>query len=73
MPLDRASFLRRSIAVAVAGFALVLAVPPSQLAAQTERIIVSGASGNLGGLTVDELLARGVPAGRLILVSRTPD
>jgi NAD(P)H dehydrogenase (quinone) len=27
----------------------------------------------LGGLTVDELLARGVPASRLILVSRTPD
>ena len=39
----------------------------------TEKIIVSGASGNLGGLTVDELLARGVPASRLILVSRTPD
>lgn len=38
-----------------------------------ERIIVSGASGNLGGLTVDALLERGVPADSLILVSRTPE
>jgi NAD(P)H dehydrogenase (quinone) len=53
---------------------LVLAVPASVLEAQSdEKIIISGASGNLGGLTVDELLARGVPASRLILVSRTPD
>jgi NAD(P)H dehydrogenase (quinone) len=71
--LHRAPFLRRLIAIALAGFALVAALPPSEAAAQAERIIVSGASGNLGGLTVDELLARGVPANRLILVSRTPD
>jgi NADP-dependent 3-hydroxy acid dehydrogenase YdfG len=58
------------MAVAVA---LVAAVPPTSARAQDERIIISGASGNLGGLTVDELLARGVPARRLILVSRTPD
>jgi NAD(P)H dehydrogenase (quinone) len=38
-----------------------------------DRIIVSGASGNLGELTVRALLERGVPASRLILVSRTPD
>lgn len=38
-----------------------------------ERIIVSGASGQLGGLVVEELLARGIPAGDLILVSRTPE
>ena len=37
------------------------------------RIIVSGASGQLGGLTVKELLARGVKPQDLILVSRTPD
>ena len=73
MSLSRASFLRRLIGVAVAGFALVLALPPSPALAQAERIIVSGASGNLGGATVDELLARGVAANRLILVSRTPD
>jgi NAD(P)H dehydrogenase (quinone) len=53
---------------------MVLVMPPSEGWAQnTDKIIVSGASGNLGGLTVDELLARGVPASRLILVSRTPD
>jgi NAD(P)H dehydrogenase (quinone) len=38
-----------------------------------DMIIVSGASGQLGGLVVDELLARGVAASRLILVSRTPN
>ena len=37
------------------------------------KIIVSGASGQLGELTVKALLARGVPATELILVSRTPD
>lgn len=42
-------------------------------AATPERIIVSGASGQLGELTVKALLARGVPAKNLILVSRTPE
>jgi NAD(P)H dehydrogenase (quinone) len=37
------------------------------------RIIVSGASGQLGGLVVEELLARGVQPADLILVSRTPE
>ena len=37
------------------------------------RIIVSGASGQLGGLVVEALLARDVPASDLILVSRTPE
>jgi NAD(P)H dehydrogenase (quinone) len=37
------------------------------------KIIISGASGHLGGLTVEALLAGGVPANRLILVSRTPE
>jgi NAD(P)H dehydrogenase (quinone) len=39
---------------------------------ETGRIVISGASGQLGGLVVRELLARGVPAKNLILVSRTP-
>jgi NAD(P)H dehydrogenase (quinone) len=39
----------------------------------TDKIIVSGASGQLGRLVVKHLLARGVPAGNLILVSRTPE
>jgi len=73
MSPHRVSFLRRLMVVGMAGFALLAALPPSPAAAQAERIIISGASGNLGGLTVDELLARGVPANRLILVSRTPD
>ena len=41
--------------------------------ASADTIIVSGASGQLGGLVVEELLARGVAPERLILVSRTPE
>ncbi len=37
------------------------------------KIIVSGASGQLGGFVVEELLARGVAPSDLILVSRTPE
>ena len=40
---------------------------------QDEKIIISGASGKLGGLAVEELLERGVQPDRLILVSRTPE
>ncbi len=39
----------------------------------SDRIIVSGASGQLGRLVVRDLLARGVAPKRLILVSRTPE
>jgi NAD(P)H dehydrogenase (quinone) len=42
-------------------------------AAAQERIIVSGASGQLGSLVIEELLARDVPPQDLILVSRTPN
>ena len=38
-----------------------------------DKIIISGASGQLGGLTVQALLERGVKPENLILVSRTPD
>lgn len=38
-----------------------------------DKIIVSGASGQLGGLVIEELLARNVAPENLILVSRTPD
>jgi hypothetical protein len=38
-----------------------------------DTIIVSGASGQLGGLVVEQLIARGVSPQNLILVSRTPD
>jgi NAD(P)-dependent dehydrogenase (short-subunit alcohol dehydrogenase family) len=74
MLMSRASFLRRLLSASMAvALALVAAVPGTVVHAQGERIIISGASGNLGGQTVKELLARGVPANRLILVSRTPD
>jgi NAD(P)H dehydrogenase (quinone) len=73
MHAPRVSFSRRLIFSLAASFALAAALPPAPACAQGDRIIISGASGNLGGLTVDELLARGVPANRLILVSRTPD
>lgn len=42
-------------------------------AAPAGPIIISGAAGHLGELTTRALLERGVPASRLILVSRTPD
>ncbi len=41
--------------------------------ARAGRIIISGAAGHLGELTIQALLARGVPASRLILVTRTPE
>jgi NAD(P)H dehydrogenase (quinone) len=43
------------------------------LAAGADRIIISGASGQLGGQAVKDLLDRGVAARNLILVSRTPE
>ena len=39
----------------------------------TDRIVISGASGGLAGETISELLSRGVPFTRLILVTRTPE
>ena len=48
-----------------------VACAPSETPAP--RIIVSGASGQLGGLVVEELLATGVAPSDLILVSRTPE
>jgi NAD(P)H dehydrogenase (quinone) len=50
---------------------LVLAL--ADVAAAQEKIIVSGASGQLGGLVVEELLARKVAPRDLILVTRTPE
>ena len=50
---------------------LTLLVSPIALA--QDKIIVSGASGQLGSLVIDELLARNVEPQNLILVSRTPD
>ncbi len=55
------------------GFAACSSDTSPDAASDNERIIVSGASGQLGGLVVEELLARGVAPERLILVSRTPE
>jgi NAD(P)H dehydrogenase (quinone) len=77
--IDFSRTLSRRIALAAGCIAAIvmLALPAGPARAQNsgaqDRIIVSGASGNLGGLTVEALLARGVPANRLILVSRTPE
>ena len=38
-----------------------------------DGIVITGASGGLAGETIDVLLARGVAADKLILVTRTPD
>jgi NAD(P)H dehydrogenase (quinone) len=54
-------------------FSAALALAPGAQAATDDKLIVSGASGQLGALTVKALLAKGVPAKNLILVSRTPD
>ena len=66
---------RRTVLIAAAlGLCAAVLAGPAALAQRAEdKIIISGASGNLGGLTVKALLARGVPASRLILVSRTPE
>jgi NAD(P)H dehydrogenase (quinone) len=54
-------------------FGLILLLVLGQAALAQDKLIVSGASGQLGGLVVEELLARKVPAKDLILVSRTPN
>ena len=65
---------RRTCAMALLAFGAALSAAPSGAQAATnDKIIISGASGQLGGLTVKALLAKGVPAKNLILVSRTPD
>jgi NAD(P)H dehydrogenase (quinone) len=67
----------RGIAVALAMSAAAAACAPGEPVpaeqAPAPKIIVSGASGQLGGLAVEELLARGVAPSDLILVSRTPE
>jgi NAD(P)H dehydrogenase (quinone) len=60
--------VRRIVILFGALIATLAAAPPARAA---DRIIVSGASGQLGGLVVDDLLARGVAPQDLILVSRT--
>jgi NAD(P)H dehydrogenase (quinone) len=63
---------RELLEIAAAGV-LLSGTATSAMAAGNDRIIISGASGQLGGQAVKDLLAKGVPAKNLILVSRTPD
>ena len=63
--------LLASALYAAAGSAVGPLLSPAFAQNSAERLIISGASGQLGGLTV-ELIRLGVPAERLILVSRTP-
>ncbi|MGE0159779.1 MAG: NAD(P)H-binding protein [Gemmatimonadales bacterium] len=63
--------VRISLAIGILG-----AIAAASVQAQPSpvpKIIVSGASGQLGGMAVEELLARGVEPSNLILVSRTPE
>lgn len=69
-----APLFARWILLGLACLALLLAAGTVRAqSGSSERIIVSGASGQLGSLVVEELLARGVEPSRLILVSRSPD
>ena len=72
-----ARFFRRILASAVATAAFAAVTGPvtegrAQAIDPQPRIIVSGASGQIGGLVVEALLDRGIRPGNLILVSRTP-
>ena len=62
------------MALLLAAFVIAVSSPTvfSQDNRSQEKIIISGASGHIGGLTVKELLRRGVDPHNLILVSRTP-
>lgn len=71
------TFLRRlfpwATVVAMAAACLGVAVEARAQAIDPQpRIVISGASGQLGGLVVEELLDRGIRPENLILVSRTP-
>lgn len=66
---------RRLLLLLLATLSVSCAVlaPASTMAASNEKLIISGASGQLGELVVKELLNRGVAPKNLILVSRTPE
>ncbi len=74
----RNSVDRRTFTLALAALGASAALPASAAPRRrspppTGAIIISGAGGHLGELTIRDLLARGIPASRLILVTRTPD
>lgn len=61
------------VLLALAGCSDAAEAPQTEPAGEPPRIIVSGASGNLGSQAVMELLALGVQPEQLILVSRSPE
>ena len=72
-----ASFFRRAlpcaaVPLAFAAFTGAATECHAQAIEPQPRIVVSGASGQIGGLVVEELLDRGIWPENLILVSRTP-
>ncbi len=76
MPNATASLARRFvIALALLGsvFPIASGAAGETPSAAGDRIIISGAAGHLGELTVRALLARGIAPSRLILVTRTPE
>jgi NAD(P)H dehydrogenase (quinone) len=64
---------RRDVLEMAAAGLLLGGAATAAMGAANDRIIISGAAGQLGGEAVKDLLAAGVPAPNLILVSRTPD
>jgi len=61
------------IAACVVGTPQPTAAEKEASMSRQEKIVISGASGQLGRLTIAALLARGIPALQLILVTRTPE
>ncbi|MEJ0005048.1 MAG: hypothetical protein WDM77_01275 [Steroidobacteraceae bacterium] len=64
---------RRDVLEMAAAGVLMSGAATAVLGASDDRIIISGASGQLGGEAVKDLLAKGLAPKNLILVSRTPD
>jgi NAD(P)H dehydrogenase (quinone) len=71
--LTRMQAIRALASTLVVGVLGAIAPICASAATSTDKIVISGASGQLGQATVKALLAQGVPAKNLILVSRTPD
>jgi NAD(P)H dehydrogenase (quinone) len=65
--------LTRRDAMQIVAAAVLVSGATRVMGAGGDRIIISGASGQLGGQAVKDLLAMGVAAKNLILVSRTPE
>lgn len=69
----KAKWLGRWLTWALALCAPLSMTSVASAAASGDKLIISGASGQLGQLVIKELLARKVDPKNLILVSRTPD